>query len=278
MTVFLDVETVLAINSQHGGPGAGVRDAEGIKAAVARPMSGTIDQEFFPSIWEKAAVYLHGLSSTQYFHDGNKRTAWLAAVTFLNLNGKALPPVPEVEAEAFILCVAKDLFSNEDEPDRTIECAAEWFESQYLSKQAGPAISRQVIYAVLAEASKLGNASGVDVMGLDVSALTAPEIPLTVAFTCIMKYQWTAQDGGRPHTFGVCIYSDTQDLPRTEQITEVPVAVPVRRERAPDPDRLLPSLIVHDVVATFETLGLHTIEFLIDGTTVATRPLNLVPA
>lgn len=64
MTVFLDVETVLAINSNFGGEGAGVRDLEGIEAAVARPMSGTVDQEFFPSLWLKAAAYLHGLWSS----------------------------------------------------------------------------------------------------------------------------------------------------------------------------------------------------------------------
>lgn len=276
MTVFLDVETVLAINSNFGGEGAGVRDLEGIEAAVARPMSGTVDQEFFPSLWLKAAAYLHGLSSTQYFHDGNKRTAWLAAVTFLRLNGKALPLISEVEAEAFILCVAKELFSNDDEPDRTIECAAEWFEAQFTTRQAGPALSHQVIFAVLAQVATPNESGGVDLQGLDVSALGVHEVPFTVGFTCIMKYQWTASDSGRRHTFGVSVTPEGQDLTAASRVTELILSPPVQGGHAHHPDRWMPALIVHDVVTTFESFGLHTVCFLIDGAIVAEHPLNLI--
>ena len=86
-----------------------------------------MDQEYFPDLWTKVAAYLHGLSSTQYFHDGNKRTAWLAATVFLRVNGVRVPHIPDVESEAFVLAVARDLFRTSDEPDRTIEMAAGWF-------------------------------------------------------------------------------------------------------------------------------------------------------
>lgn len=130
MTEYLSVDSILAINEAHCGAGAGVRDREGLEGTIGRPSSGSFEHEFFPDLWTKAAAYLHGLSSTQYFHDGNKRTAWLAATVFLRINGVRVPHVPDVESEAFVLAVAKDLFTTSDEPDRTIEMAAEWFRTR----------------------------------------------------------------------------------------------------------------------------------------------------
>jgi prophage maintenance system killer protein len=115
VTEYLSLDSVVAINGVHCGAGSGVRDREGLAGAIGRPSSGSFDHEFFPDLWTKAAVYLHGLSSTQYFHDGNKRTAWLAATVFLRINGVRVPHVPDVESEAFVLAVAKDLFKTSDE-------------------------------------------------------------------------------------------------------------------------------------------------------------------
>ena len=130
MTEYLSVDSIIAINEAHCGAGSGTRDREGLEGAIGRPSSGSFNNEFFPDLWTKAAAYLHGLSSTQYFHDGNKRTAWLAATVFLRVNGVRVPHVPDVESEAFVLAVAKDLFTTSDEPDRTIEMAAEWFRTR----------------------------------------------------------------------------------------------------------------------------------------------------
>ncbi|MDE8565738.1 MULTISPECIES: type II toxin-antitoxin system death-on-curing family toxin [Anoxybacillus] len=43
--------------------------------------------EPYPGLFMKAAVYMHTLSSNQYFVDGNKRTAYITAASFLELNG-----------------------------------------------------------------------------------------------------------------------------------------------------------------------------------------------
>lgn len=90
-------------------------------------MTSAFGQEAFPTVWDKAGVYIHSLSSTQCFSDGNKRTAWISAVTFLELNGVGLRPVMTVEAEAFVLAVSRSLFDTTDDPGRTLRRAAEWF-------------------------------------------------------------------------------------------------------------------------------------------------------
>lgn|GEM_PF-121369 len=43
--------------------------------------------EPYPGLFTKAAVYMHTLATSQYFVDGNKRTAYITAATFLEFNG-----------------------------------------------------------------------------------------------------------------------------------------------------------------------------------------------
>ncbi|PVC74947.1 hypothetical protein C2I27_03415 [Priestia megaterium] len=46
--------------------------------------------EQYPGLYQKAAVYMHSLATHQYFVDGNKRTAYISAATFLQFNGYIL--------------------------------------------------------------------------------------------------------------------------------------------------------------------------------------------
>lgn len=41
----------------------------------------------YPTVVQKAAALLHALAGTQPFIDGNKRTAWLCCVTYLEEHG-----------------------------------------------------------------------------------------------------------------------------------------------------------------------------------------------
>jgi death-on-curing protein len=72
---------------RHGGA-VGLRDENALEAALARPANkatyGT------PTIHELAAAYVYGLARDHAFVDGNKRTAIVAAGTFLLLNGYGL--------------------------------------------------------------------------------------------------------------------------------------------------------------------------------------------
>ncbi|CAN5353636.1 hypothetical protein BH11ACT6_BH11ACT6_01830 [soil metagenome] len=125
MTEYLPTQVILEINATFGGYPF---DLPGIEGAIYRPATVIYGQEGFPSLWMKAGVYVHSFSSTQYFSDGNKRTAWTAAVTFLDLNGYRVRDMADVEAEAFVLAVSRELFNVEEDPDRTLKRAGEWFQ------------------------------------------------------------------------------------------------------------------------------------------------------
>ncbi|WP_419848632.1 type II toxin-antitoxin system death-on-curing family toxin [Candidatus Poriferisocius sp.] len=51
----------------------------------------------YPSLWDKAAALLHSIVLGHPLVDGNKRLGWLAATTFLSVNGH---PVDKISADA----------------------------------------------------------------------------------------------------------------------------------------------------------------------------------
>jgi death-on-curing protein len=119
LTLYLEYETVVSINAEYGGVGAGVADEVGIRSAIAQPSQGWSGGDFYPTVWHKAAALMRGLSATQYFSDGNKRTSYLSALAFLGLNGIRIVPVEPILSEVFVLGVASSAVS--------IDKAAEWF-------------------------------------------------------------------------------------------------------------------------------------------------------
>ena len=72
--------------AEHGGL-AGVRDMGLLESALARPQNLLAYSEEEPSLCRMAAAYAYGLASNHPFVDGNKRTAFITALTFLRLNG-----------------------------------------------------------------------------------------------------------------------------------------------------------------------------------------------
>lgn len=106
MIRYLRAENVARINADQVGPG-GIRDVGLIESACMRPQATAFGDDAYPSIWEKAAALLQSLACNHAFVDGNKRTAWMAAVTFLNANGHPLgQPLDEDAAEEFVIAVA----------------------------------------------------------------------------------------------------------------------------------------------------------------------------
>jgi death on curing protein len=69
---------------EHGGL-SGLKDEHALEAALARPINKSVYGE--PDVFELAAAYLFGIARNHPFSDGNKRTGWLAAYTFLHLHG-----------------------------------------------------------------------------------------------------------------------------------------------------------------------------------------------
>ena len=98
--IWLNREDCLAIHemilSQHGGL-AGARDEGLLESALAKP------QHLFaytsPTWAEMAASYAAGIILNHPFLDGNKRTGFLLAATFLELNGRALTATEESVVE-----------------------------------------------------------------------------------------------------------------------------------------------------------------------------------
>lgn len=90
---FLDRDVVLAIHdrqlAEHGGL-AGVRDSGLLDSALARPRNR--EAYGIDDLCELAAAYAYGIARNHPFIDGNKRTAWTVARTFLALNGRRLNP------------------------------------------------------------------------------------------------------------------------------------------------------------------------------------------
>jgi death-on-curing protein len=85
---WLRKELVLAIHEAmirlHGGL-AGVRDPGLLESALARPKNLLAHEA--PDLFVLAATYAEGIARNHPFHDGNKRTAFVSAVTFLERNG-----------------------------------------------------------------------------------------------------------------------------------------------------------------------------------------------
>jgi death-on-curing protein len=88
--VWLLEETVIAIHqrqiSEHGGSER-LRDEGLLASALARPQNVLAYAQPPPDLAVLAAAYAYGIARNHPFVDGNKRTALVAARTFLLLNG-----------------------------------------------------------------------------------------------------------------------------------------------------------------------------------------------
>lgn len=65
--------------------------------------------------------FSNGLASRQVFENGNKRTAWLVANIFSEVNGADIGLIPTIQSDAFVRAVSVDHTFEE-------QSAAEWFE------------------------------------------------------------------------------------------------------------------------------------------------------
>lgn len=98
---FLSVDDVLAIQEDtiacEGGL-AGVRAPGLLESAVTMPQQQFGGRYLHDGLAAMAAAYLFHIAQNHAFHDGNKRTAALAALVFLDVNGVAsLPPPDDLE-------------------------------------------------------------------------------------------------------------------------------------------------------------------------------------
>lgn len=113
---WLTLVEIFAIHTDqidHYGGVHGVRDPGLLEAALFRPQTG-----YYADLIEEAAALWESLGQNHPFVDGNKRTAFAAAYTFLAINGLRIVATAD-DAFAFIHALY-------DARDFRFERLAEW--------------------------------------------------------------------------------------------------------------------------------------------------------
>lgn len=67
-----------------------IRDIDLLQAAEQRPQSSAFGEDAYPTLREKVAVLAHSITRNHPFKDGNKRTAAVATVFMLTVNGQSV--------------------------------------------------------------------------------------------------------------------------------------------------------------------------------------------
>jgi death on curing protein len=108
--VWIGHEVVIAIHeaqlAEHGGA-SGIRDINLLESALARPLN--LDGYGQPDIADLAASYACGIAGNHPFVDGNKRTAFVVAEVFLELNGSELKADDAACVETMLKVAAGDM-------------------------------------------------------------------------------------------------------------------------------------------------------------------------
>ena len=112
MTRYLDLAEYLWLAGQVTGvDAAALAKASRIDladSALHAPAARFGDEEFYPDIYDKAAILCCRLAWNHPLPDGNKRASWAALLLFIDLNdGVWDPDPPDVDqAEAAMMAVA----------------------------------------------------------------------------------------------------------------------------------------------------------------------------
>lgn len=122
MIFFVPKDVIIALHDEqirlYGGED-GVLSPGGLDAAVNMPKQAFGNQYLHSTIYEMAAAYAYYLALDHAFVDANKRTARMAMITFLELNGLEIV-VSEDESVQVMLAIENKTMSKQD--------VAEWLE------------------------------------------------------------------------------------------------------------------------------------------------------
>lgn len=90
MPIWIEKRVVLAYHdmqlAEHGGS-TGVRDEGLLESALARAQNLVAYVSEVPTLYQLATAYASGIVRNHPFVDGNKRTALVVAIAFLERNG-----------------------------------------------------------------------------------------------------------------------------------------------------------------------------------------------
>ncbi|MFP4166288.1 MAG: type II toxin-antitoxin system death-on-curing family toxin [Opitutales bacterium] len=105
------IQSIHALSIAWFGGADGLRDPHLLQTSVNRPLQHFSYADPQPSVFELAGIYCSGLVKSHPFLDGNKRTGFMAAYTFLGINGCQLT-APEEDAALRILALADNRLSD----------------------------------------------------------------------------------------------------------------------------------------------------------------------
>jgi death-on-curing protein len=94
------------IKPEYGGGSPGIRSVGGLDAAAERPLTILFGEEQFPTHFDKAAALMDSIIRRHPFVDGNKRTAFAAAVVLIEIATGLAVQSPEEDEETITVAVA----------------------------------------------------------------------------------------------------------------------------------------------------------------------------
>lgn len=269
---YLTYEQVVELNREVGGPGAGVRDEERIRSALDRLGAGFLGEETYPSVLQKAAVLIHGLASTQGFFDGNKRTAWTAALIFLGGNGVILREVSDIEAVTMIMTLATEAFATTDDPDRVVTRAVEWLEAVRLRA------SDRLQFAFLAVAAEGDEAIfSAERAGSEVFAVSG--LPGGAVVPIILRVRFDRWEFDAAHSIRISV-------PQEESEPIVPITIRGPKLFEIPPENILPlgttrwtysNTLILPAVLNVMDYGTTSLRVTLDGQLMVELPVSFVP-
>lgn len=124
---YLSKEELVAINQlvlkRANNQLIGVQYPQGLDLVIEQPQQVIFGRELYPNLWIKAAFVIQKITKKHIFTDGNKRTAILAGLIFLEMNGYKLEFSADA-GEEIVLGV-----TNSADTEETMLSLAEWLKS-----------------------------------------------------------------------------------------------------------------------------------------------------
>jgi death on curing protein len=106
-----------------------VHDNGALALAAQQPFLVLSAGEAYPDPWEKAAVAVRIITQRHVFEQGNKRAAWLYAVTLLGQFSYEMPDEVTFDyVRPLILAVTRGKL---DEPDMIASCLLDFYVGRY---------------------------------------------------------------------------------------------------------------------------------------------------
>ena len=118
---------------------AGVRDENLLGSAVSRPFTSIGETKKYPSAEMAAAALLHSIIHDHPFHNGNKRTALVSMLAFMDLNG-LMVTCAEHQLFKIVIQIAQHSivpFTSDRFPDREVFFISKWISDRSRSIELG---------------------------------------------------------------------------------------------------------------------------------------------